>query len=80
MDTDSGTTTADGEPADPPTIDEVIRRHTLAVLAKHGGSKAKAAAELGVCVKTCYLWLAKWENEGLIVRTANGWRAREGGS
>lgn len=49
-----------------PDLDTVIRRHTLAALARAGGSKCKAADLLGVSFKTLYNWLHKWEDAGLL--------------
>jgi hypothetical protein len=43
------------------TVDEVVREHVTAVLAALGGRRAEAAAALGVCPKTLYNWLARWD-------------------
>jgi hypothetical protein len=51
------------QPADLPDIDTVIRNHTVRVLERCGGSKAKAAEMLGVVSKTIYNWLNKWEEQ-----------------
>jgi DNA-binding NtrC family response regulator len=44
----------DEAPAGPRTLKEVEMEHLLRVLDKHGGSKAAAAAELGISLKTMY--------------------------
>lgn len=49
-----------------PTLDEVIRRHTLAALRRCGGNKARAAELLGRCTKSLYNMLDRWEAEGLL--------------
>jgi DNA-binding NtrC family response regulator len=46
--------TADAPQAGPRTLKEVEMQHLLRVLEKHGGSKAAAAAELGISLKTMY--------------------------
>ena len=43
------------------TLEQVEMEHVLRVLAKHGGSKTAAAAELGISLKTIYNKLSKLE-------------------
>jgi excisionase family DNA binding protein len=58
-----------GEPAPAPlprvgealTADEVLRLHVTATLERLGHNRTAAAEALGVCPKTLYNWLAKWE-------------------
>lgn len=42
------------------TIEELTKRHTLAVLYR-SKTKLLAARELGITIKTLYNWLHKWE-------------------
>jgi len=41
------------------TLNELKERAVVAALARHGGSKVQAAAELGVSLKTIYNVLAR---------------------
>jgi DNA-binding NtrC family response regulator len=45
------------------TLREVEMEHLLRVLEKHGGSKAAAAAELGISLKTMYNKLNQLQEE-----------------
>jgi DNA-binding NtrC family response regulator len=45
------------------TLEEVEMEHVLRVLDKHGGSKAEAAKELGISLKTMYNKLHKLQEE-----------------
>jgi DNA-binding NtrC family response regulator len=47
----------------PKTLKEIEMDYILRVLAKHGGNKPAAAAELGIVVKTLYNKLNQWEEE-----------------
>jgi DNA-binding NtrC family response regulator len=52
-----------GAPAGARTLREVEMEHVLRVLEKHGGSKAAAAAELGISLKTMYNKLNQLQEE-----------------
>jgi two-component system NtrC family response regulator len=45
------------------TLDEVERRHVLAVLDKHGGNKQAAADALGISRRSLFDRLARWRGE-----------------
>jgi DNA-binding NtrC family response regulator len=47
----------------PRTLREIEMDHILKVLAKHGGNKPAAAAELGIVLKTLYNKLNQWQEE-----------------
>jgi DNA-binding NtrC family response regulator len=47
----------------PRTLREIEMEHILRVLAKHGGNKPAAAAELGIVLKTLYNKLNQWQEE-----------------
>ncbi|HEX8912151.1 MAG TPA: helix-turn-helix domain-containing protein, partial [Humisphaera sp.] len=47
-------------------MDEVERRHILAVLKKHDGNRAAAAADLGISVRKLYYRLGEYQRKGLM--------------
>lgn len=47
-------------PAADETVETAVRGHALAVLARHGGDKTRAAAALGVSRPTLRRWLRRW--------------------
>jgi DNA-binding NtrC family response regulator len=50
--------------ADPgESLDDVERQQILKVLARHGGNKTRAAAELGICRRTLHYRLASYRQE-----------------
>lgn len=55
-----------------PPVQAVVRDYTARVLARCNGSKARAAEVLGVCSKTLYNWLDRWEREDLRARGRPG--------
>jgi DNA-binding NtrC family response regulator len=57
------TPAAAGSPTGVRTLREVEMDHVLKVLEKHGGSKANAAAELGISLKTMYNKLNQLQEE-----------------
>jgi two-component system, NtrC family, response regulator AtoC len=64
-----GNTTASAESTTAPatdlsaTLDEVERRHVLAVLDRHGGNKQAAADALGISRRSLFDRLARWRGE-----------------
>lgn len=54
------------------TLDALVKRHTLATLERHGGNKGATADALGICLKTLYNWLNKWETDGNNGRSTDG--------
>ncbi|HEX5271738.1 MAG TPA: sigma-54 dependent transcriptional regulator [Gemmataceae bacterium] len=50
-------------PAAPRTLEAIEEEHIVLVLAKHGGNKPAAAAELGIALKTLYNKLAKYDEQ-----------------
>jgi DNA-binding NtrC family response regulator len=58
-----GPVAAGAAPAGARTLREVEMEHVLRVLEKHGGSKAAAAAELGISLKTMYNKLNQLQEE-----------------
>jgi DNA-binding NtrC family response regulator len=61
----AGTSPAAPAPSEsgPRTLRELEMEHVLRVLEKHGGSKTKAAEELGISLKTMYNKLNQWQEE-----------------
>ena len=61
----AGTSPAAPTPSEsgPRTLRELEMEHVLRVLEKHGGSKTKAAEELGISLKTMYNKLNQWQEE-----------------
>jgi len=47
----------------PKTLAEVEREHIERTLARHGGNKRAAAADLGISLKTLYNRLNQWAEE-----------------
>ncbi len=57
-------------PIDPDrTLEEVEREQILAVLARFGGNRTRAAEALGIGLRTLGLKLKKWKQEDLIAET-----------
>lgn len=55
--------------AGPRRLEEVERDHILAALARHDGNRTRAAAELGISVRTLYYRLKNYEVQGWIQRS-----------
>jgi len=59
-------TEAASEASTPRTMEDIEREHILATLARHGGNRGEAAAELGISVRKLYYRLAEYQQRGLI--------------
>jgi DNA-binding NtrC family response regulator len=62
--TDADSSGADGRPTAPATLEELERRHILAVLEQAGGNRERAAALLGISARTLYRKLREYETQG----------------
>ena len=58
---------ADGQPTAPTTLEELERRHILAVLEQTGGNRERAAALLGISARTLYRKLREYETAGHLL-------------
>jgi DNA-binding NtrC family response regulator len=55
---------SDGQPSAPATLEELERRHILAVLEQTAGNRERAAALLGISARTLYRKLREYETHG----------------
>ncbi len=69
--TEPGDVAESGQSSVPRRLEEVEREHILAALARHDGNRTRAAADLGISVRTLYYRLKNYEVQGWMPRSGD---------